>query len=75
MPAHNPTGMSRLDVDRAHSMADEGGAAGACVEEPRAPRMERWRAPVDGWSIAATSAACLVGLATGLGLVWLWRAR
>lgn len=73
MPVHDaPAGLSRLDLDRAHSMADEGGASGARVE--RRP-VERWRAPVDAWKVAAACAACVVGLATGLGLVWLWRSR
>ena len=67
MPERDPSGLSRLDADRAHSMADEGGASAALVDCPGAA--------LEGWKGATTAVACLIGLAAGVGLVALWRAR
>jgi len=67
MPERDAGGLSRLDVDRQHSMADEGGASAA--------KVEKWRAPVEPWSVAATGVACLIGVAAGLALVRLLRSR
>ena len=61
MPERDPSGLSRLDADRAHSMEDEGGASAALVEACDS-RSVQWRA-------AFTAAACLFGIAAGLGLV------
>jgi hypothetical protein len=67
MPERDAAGLSRLDVQRAHSMADEGGASAALAE--------RRHAPLDGWGAAAAGLAAFVGLAAGVALVRLWRVR
>lgn len=67
MLERDAAGLSRLDADRAHSMEDEGGASAALVESADSPCAR--------WSATATAAACLVGLAAGIGLVRLLRAR
>jgi hypothetical protein len=61
-------GLDALDRDRAASLADEGGAAGASIEAE------------DDDAIPAPSAALLAGVAGVLGivaaaLVWLWMTR
>jgi hypothetical protein len=67
MSERDAAGLSRLDADRAHSMADEGGVSAALVDCPDAA--------LGGWSGTATALACVIGLAAGVGLVALWRAR
>jgi hypothetical protein len=67
MPERDPSGLSRLDADRAHSMEDEGGASAALVEACDTPSVQ--------WRAAVTAAACLIGIAAGLGLVRLLRSR
>jgi hypothetical protein len=63
----DPGGLSRLDADRAHSMEDEGGASAAMVEACDTPSYP--------WRAAGTAAACLIGIAAGLGLARLLRSR
>ena len=67
MPERDPSGLSRLDAERAHSMEDEGGASAALVEACDT-RSVQWRA-------AVTAAACVIGIAAGLGLARLLRSR
>jgi hypothetical protein len=67
MPERERVGWSRLDADRAHSMEDEGGSSAARVESADLACGE--------WKGLTTTLACLVGLAAGVGLVRLLRAR
>ena len=67
MSERDATGLSRLDADRAHSMEDEGGASAAMVETADAFFIP--------WRPVLTAAACLVGIAAGLGLVRVLRSR
>lgn len=60
-------GLNRLDEDRAHSMADEGGASGAVIEAEDTPR-QRTRWSRTSLLFAATAAA-------GAGLALICRRR
>jgi hypothetical protein len=65
MQSEATEGLNPQDEQRAHSMADEGGAAGAVVEaqEPGGPRAQPRH-----WGWMATAAAC-----GGLVAYWLKR--
>lgn len=67
MSERDAAGLSRLDADRAHSMADEGGVSAASVDAA-GECCEAWRG-------VATGIACVVGFAAGAGLIRLWRSR
>ena len=67
MPEPDVAGLSRLDADRAHSMADEGGSSAALVEN-----CDEAAVP---WKAATTALACVVGLLAGVGLIRLLRSR
>lgn len=60
-------GLNKLDVDRAQSMADEGGASGAVVESEDGPSRRR------GWN--RTSLLFAAAAAAGAGLVLICRRR
>jgi hypothetical protein len=54
-------GLNRLDVDRAQSMADEGGSSGAVVEaEDAPPRYSRWTRTSLLFAATAAASAGLV---------------
>jgi hypothetical protein len=53
-------GLNKLDVDRAQSMADEGGASGAVVESEYAPAGRRWNRTSLLFAAAAAAGAGLV---------------
>ena len=67
MSEPDAAGLSRLDAERARSMEDEGGASAAMVENADAFFIP--------WRPVLAAAACLVGIAAGLGLARLLRSR